>query len=375
MKLAIVTNADWFFLSHRLPIALAAIKRGDDVWLLSKDTGRRNEIEAHGIHFIDIPFDRSGTNPIHEMRCVWRLLQAYRHIHPDVIHHVTIKAALLGSTAAKLGGFPHVVNAISGMGYAFTNGRKGLLQSVMKTVMNYAFRKRTFAFILQNPEDQAEVRRQHFVPDRQVYLIKGSGVDLDEYHYTPPVSKDKIEVLFPARILKDKGILELIQAARRLQSQYEGRIRFVLAGDCDEGNPSVLHEAELRTMLIPGYLEWIGYQKQMRPIYEHCDIVCFPSYREGLPKSLIEACAVGRPIITTDVPGCRECVINGYNGFLVPEKDVLPIQNRLIDLIEDETLRTTFGKHSREFAEKEFSIKLVVQRHLDIYDSLLNHLS
>lgn len=371
MILAIVSNADWFFLSHRLPIARAALERGDEVWLLAKDTGRKGDVEHEGIHFVDIPFERSGTNPLHEAKCVILLLKAYRRIRPDVIHHVTIKAALLGSTAARLGGFPHVVNAISGMGYAFTDGRHGLLQHVMKSVMNFAFRKASYAFILQNPDDRATILARHFVPDDHVFLIKGSGIDLGNYRYVPPQAKEKLEILFPARILKDKGVMEFIDAARLLRPRFGEVARFVLVGGCDEFNPSVLPPDELNALLIPGYLEWEGFQSQMRPFYESSDIVCLPSYREGLPKSLIEACAVGRPIVTTDVPGCRECVVNGYNGWLVTPKDAADLAEKIARLLDSQTDRETFGRHSRLLAEREFSIDDVVARHLTIYDFLM----
>lgn len=371
MKLVIVTNSDWFFLSHRLPIALAAIERGDKVWLLTKDTGRKDEIESKGINFINIPFERSGTNPFHEMKCVYLLWKAYRRIKPDVIHHVTIKSVLLGSLAARMACFSHVVNAISGMGYVFTAGRRGILQTLMKNVMCFVLKKNSYAFILQNPDDQDFIRRMHLVPDSQVFLIKGSGVNLTEYAYVPPIQKEKLQVLFPARILKDKGVLEFISAAHNLRSLYEDRVLFILAGNCDVENPSVLKESDLSKMLVPGYLEWIGFQKKMKDIYANSDIVCLPSYREGLPKSLIEACAVGRPIVTTDVPGCKECVINKFNGILVPPKQVLPIEEALKSLLNNSVLRLEYGKNSRALAEKNFSIKDVVKSHLYIYDFLL----
>ncbi len=370
MKLAIVTNSDWFFLSHRLPIALRAIREGISVFLLTVDTGKRKEVESYGIHFIDIPFHRKGTNPLYEAKCVWLLWRAYKKIHPDIIHHVTIKAALLGCVAARLGGFDRVVNAISGMGYAFTDGRRGWLQCLMRTVMNIAFRKKSYAFILQNPDDVAVIGKKRFVPENRIFLIKGSGVDLNLFKFTPLPNGDVVIVLFPARILRDKGVLEFINAAKLLRKQYNGRVRFVLAGDCDINNPSVLYEDELKELLEPGYIEWVGYQSDMYSLYSTCDIVCLPSYREGLPKSLIEACSVGRPIVTTDVPGCRECVKDGYNGFLVPAKEVELLEAALIRLIDDATLREQLGANSRKKAEREFSIDKVVEEHFNVYATI-----
>lgn len=370
MKLAIVTNSDWFFLSHRLPIALRAIREGNSVFLLTVDTGKRKEVESYGIHFMEIPFNRKGTNPVYEAKCVLLLLRAYKKIHPDIIHHVTIKAALLGCFAARLGGFDRVVNAISGMGYAFTDGRKGWLQCIMKMAMGIAFKKKTYTFILQNPDDVATIKRMRFVPESRVFLIKGSGVDLNLFKFTPLPHGDVLSVLFPARILRDKGVMEFINAAKLLRKQYMGKVRFVLAGDCDINNPSVLYENELKDLLEPEYIEWVGYQSNMYSLYSACDIVCLPSYREGLPKSLIEACSVGRPIVTTNVPGCRECVKDGYNGFLVPAKEVEPLEAALVRLIDDATLRECFGANSRKKAESEFSIDKVVEEHFKVYAAI-----
>ena len=368
MKIAFVVNVDWFFISHRLPLALHAIERGDEVYLLTFDTGRKSELQQKGIHFIDIPFERSGSNPIHELKCIKALSQAYKKIKPDVIHHITLKASLLGCFAAKLAKHKCVVNAISGFGYMFTEDRKGLKQTIVKKLIHLSYKSDTFSFILQNPDDVEAVKSMYLVPENKIYLIKGSGVDLKEYYYSEPEEHPKIVCLFPARILKDKGVIEFIQAAMLLEDEYKGKVKFILAGDCDEENPAVLHETELKQMLIPGYVEWIGYQKQMIPVYSESDIVVLPSYREGLPKSLIEACAIGRPIVTTDAIGCRECVIDGDNGYLVPIKDSKSIATSLKKLIDSKDLRLRMGKRSRELAVRDFSIDSVIEKTFAIYD-------
>lgn len=368
MKIAFVVNVDWFFISHRLPLAKYALERGDEVFLLTADSGRKTELEVLGIRFVEIPFQRSGSNPFHEAKCIRKLKQAYTRIQPDVVHHITLKAALLGSIAAKLTGQKRVVNAISGFGYNFTDERKGVVPSIVKTMIRIAFKSTYFQFILQNPDDVATVKSLKLVPDENVNLIKGSGVDLKEYYYSPLIQKEKIEVLFPARILRDKGVVELIEAANILRGKYEGKVRFVLAGDCDEENPAVLHEDELKPMLIGGYIDWVGYQKKMVPLYQKCDIVALPSYREGLPKSLIEACAIGRPIVTTDTIGCKECVDEGINGFKIPIKSIEPMADVLKILIDDFALREKMGLASRKKAEEEFSIENVIYKTFAIYN-------
>ncbi|MDO5665374.1 MAG: glycosyltransferase family 4 protein [Bacteroidia bacterium] len=368
----LVVNVDRFFLSHRLPLALEAVKRGYDVYLLSADTGKRKEIEAYGIKFLNVPFQRSGQNVFHEINCVRILSNYYKKFQPDIIHHVTLKATLLGSLAAKRAKISNVINAISGMGYNFTNGRNGLLQKTIKVVMNIAFKSKYFYFILQNPDDLRLMKGFNFVPESHYKLIKGSGVDLEEFSFTEAKEKDKIRILFPARILYDKGIMELIGAANSLRDKWEGKIIFILAGDCDKNNKAVIHQLDLEKLLVPGYIEWIGFRKDIISQHQQSDIVILPSYREGLPKSLIEACAIGRPIITTDVPGCRECVVDGYNGYIVPAKTVEPLAQAIDKLCASKEERIEMGRNSRKLAEKEFSIESVVEKTFSIYDETLN---
>lgn len=371
MKIAFVTNHDWFFISHRLPLAKNALREGNEVYLYAIDTGRRGELERIGIHFVTIPLNPTGTNPFEDLHCVSFLARQYRKQRFDVIHHITIKTSLLGCFAAKLSGQRHVVNAISGLGYAFTDGREGMLQKVARVAMKMAFKSKSFSFILQNPDDFESVKKMGFVPDDHVYLIKGSGVDLSEFSFCPLPENSVLEVLFPARILRDKGALEFIEAAKMLREKLKGRAKFILAGDCTSTNPTVIKEEELKSLLEDGYIEWIGYQKQMKSVYQNSDIVVLPSYREGLPKSLIEACAIGRPIVTTSVTGCRECVIDGYNGFLVNVKDEHSLAEGILKLVNSKDLRLQFGQASRALAEKEFSVDNVVQKHFEIYNRVI----
>ena len=253
----------------------------------------------------------------------------------------------------------------------FTNGRNGILQKLIRTLIRIAFKSKSFSFILQNPDDVGMIKGFNLVPSSHIFLIKGSGVDLNEFVFSQAPGKTQLKVLFPARILLDKGVMEFIDAAKLLQKRFIGKVKFILAGDCDKENLAVLGEEKLRSLLVDDYIEWIGYQAQMFPIYTDSDIVVLPSYREGLPKSLIEACAVGRPIVTTDVPGCRECVKSGYNGYLVPAKDSRALADAIGLLIEDDAKRKEFGRNSRLLAEEEFSIDKVVRQTFDIYQSII----
>ena len=374
-KIFLVVNVDGFFLSHRLPIALAALQQGYEVTIVSKDTGRKREIESYNLYFIDIPFERSGTNPLHEIKCIFRLFYIYCKYKPDIIHHVTLKVTLLGSIAAKMAGRQNVVNAISGFGYNFTSGRNGMKQKMIRRLMQSAFRSKCFHYILQNPDDVNQFKQSRLALDVNIHLIKGSGVDLTQFAFEPAVTKGKVSFLLPARMLIDKGIVEFIHAAKKIKDSAFLKAEFLLAGDCDTINLAGIPEDVLTAMIEPPYIRWIGFRKDMLQILKNSDVVVLPSYREGLPKSLIEACAVGRPIITTDTQGCRECVVNNYNGYLVPVKDTDLLAQRMATLLCDKEKRAEMGLNSRKFAEKEFSVEDVIEKHLEIYETLTNHVS
>jgi glycosyltransferase involved in cell wall biosynthesis len=369
MTLFFVVNSEGFFISHRLPLALHAIKLGYNVYLLAADTGRTKELDNTGIRYINVPFRRSGTNIIHEIKCIILLVKYYIKYKPDIIHHVSLKATLLGSLAAKISKRKNIINAISGFGYNFTDDRNGLIQKIIKLMINIAF-KGKFYFILQNPDDVDMMNRLNVTETSHLILIKGSGVDLQIFNYSEPTGKKYLHLLFPARILKDKGIMEFVEAARIIRSDMKGKILFIIAGDIDEGNLASLTREEVNALLEEGYIEWAGYQQNMVDVYKSSDIVVLPSYREGLPKSLIEAAAIGRPIITTDVFGCKECVINGYNGFLVPPKSSSKLAEAILSLIVNENLRLEFGRNSRKLAEKEFSIDSVIRATFNLYENI-----
>jgi glycosyltransferase involved in cell wall biosynthesis len=373
-KLFIIVNVDWFFLSHRLPIAIAAKNAGFDVTIVSSDSGRSSEIESHGLKFINAPFTRSGTNVFQELSLISFLKKLYAQHQPDIVHHVTLKPSIYGSIAARKSGVKNVVNAISGLGYNFTAGRKGIKQRILNLLLKYSFKQGGLKFIFQNPDDVNIFLDLGLIKNKnQIHIIKGSGVDLNKFAFSTAPSKHKINVLLPARMLYDKGVIEFIKAAQHLKDKYQGKVCFNLAGSTDLHNPTAITENELNALLSPLYLNWIGFQNKMAMVLADHDIVVLPSYREGLPKSLIEACAIGRPIITTDAPGCRECVKDNYNGFLVPVKDHVLLAQRIDQLIADPELRARMGKNSRAYAEKNFSIENVVQQTLGIYYQLLTN--
>lgn len=370
MKLFIVVNVDWFFLSHRKEIALAAQKVGYDVTIVTNNTGMKPVIESLGLKAINLPMSRSGKNIIEELSTFKFLYQLYKKEKPDIVHHVGLKTILWGSFAAKLAKVKGIVNAISGLGIFFSEDKQSIVSKIFVQVLRYSHHRDNLAVIFQNNEDKSLFLNNHVIRPEQAFMIKGSGVDLQRFCYTPEPLEGKIKVLLTARMIPEKGIFILTEAANLLRYEYKDKVHFQLCGGIDD-NPNAIKEDDLKAVCDGEYISWLGYRHDVLQLLKSSHIVAFPSYyKEGLPKSLIEASAVGRPIITTNSIGCKETVIDGYNGFLIPVKNSEILAERLKTLFDDAQLRITMGKHSRKLAEKDFCIKTVVTKHLEIYKQL-----
>lgn len=369
--IAFVVNVDHFFISHRLPLALEALNKGYKVYLLTRDTGKVKQLEAKGINVINVNFERSGKNPIKDFLLINELKKIYKRINPDIIHHITLKPSIYGTIAARsLRSSPRIINAVSGLGYSFTAKNRVITRTIILRLLNWAFKSKTSSFIFQNNDDKKLYDSLGFLHSNNHIIIKGSGVDEQQYTYHEPVLKDKISIVLVARMLKDKGILEFIDAANILRKEFERIIEFVLVGGIDVENPAHIKESDLLQVCDQRYLKWVGHRSEVREVYEKSDIVCLPSYREGLPKSLVEAMAIGRPIITTDAIGCKDCVIDGYNGYLVPIMDSKNLALRIKDLILDKELRLKMGVNSRKKMIEEMTLKKVVAQTFDFYQSV-----
>ena len=370
-KLLLTVNVDWFLISHRLCIAEQAVKEGWDVYVLGEDTGRSKEIESKGITFINLPFSRSGTNPINEFKTLYSFYKIYNKIKPNVVHHITLKPVIYGSVVSKLLRIHGTLNAISGLGYNFTGDRQSLVQKCMVRLMKFGFNQKNLGVIFQNKDDHNEIDKLEILSNaNDLFFIKGSGVDLNDFKHSPFPKTTVVKILLPTRMLWDKGVKEFRAVTDILKHEFKGKVLFVLSGLADTENKAGVTESYLKDWEEEGYVEWIGYQKNMVEIYQDSHIVVLPSYREGMPKSLIEACAIGRPIVTTDAIGCRECVDEGVNGFKVPVKSINELAKAIEKLILDENLRVQMGIKSRLKAEKEFAQQMVVDKHLEIYNKL-----
>jgi glycosyltransferase involved in cell wall biosynthesis len=372
-KIFLVVNVDWSLFSHRLPVALAALQQGYEVTIVTKNTGRKEEIESLGLKFIDLPMSRSSLNPLEGLGTFLFLWFLYWKQKPDIIHHVGLKTILYGTLAAKFAHAKGVINAVNGLGILFSPDYMSVVSKIIIPVFRFSHRQRHLAVIFQNDDDKALFLNNNIIKKDQTFKIKGSGVNLNIFSYMPEKQvESKICILFTARMIKEKGVLELIEAARILEAKYKDRITFLLCGGLDD-NPHASSKEFMEKHCDGTYIQWLGHRSDVKELLEKSHIVAFPSYREGLPKSLIEACAVGRPIITSDSPGCRECVINGYNGYLVPVKDTGILAQKIELLIHDAGKRIEMGWNSRVLAEKEFSIENVIEKHLEIYDMLIKH--
>lgn len=373
-RLAIVTNADWYFWSHRLPIALAARDAGYDVLVVAgEERGYAARIRALGLRFEPIPIVRGSTRPLQELRTLRALISLYRRERPDIVHQVAVKAVIYGSLAAHLVRVPALINALAGQGYLAASGRgaRGMAGMAARGAYRLAFAGRNTHAIFQNPEDLAQfVGRGVVAPERAV-LIRGSGVDTMQFVPTPEPDGVPV-VLFAGRLLWSKGIAELVDAIRQIRAQGD-YVRLVLVGDPDLQNPDAVPVAVLQAWQRDDGVEWWGRRDDMPEVFRSANVVALPSgYGEGVPKVLIEAAAAGRAIVTTDTPGCREIVRNGVNGTLVPPGNVSCLAAAIAALLKSPAARIRMARAGREIAVREFDQALVVSATLALYRRALD---
>lgn len=369
-KLFMVVNEDRFFLSHRKPVAVAARDAGFDTVIITKNTGHRKEIEDAGFRMIELPIDPTGMNPLHEWNTFWFIFNLYRKNHPDIVHHVGMKDILWGGLAAKLLGIPGVVNAVSGLGGLFNGGKTTLTTRGILAVLRFSNKRKNVKVIFQNKDDEAIFLRHKVVHPHQIEFTHGSGINLNEYSYKEEPSGGKIKVIFTARMVKEKGVCDLIEAAESLKPIYKDKVQFLLCGRLTP-NKTGISEEYMREHCDGEYICWLGERNDVKELLEQSHIMAFPSYyREGVPKSLIEASAIGRPIITCDSVGCRDVVDDGVNGFLIESQNTSELADRLQRLIDNHGLRRKMGKASRDKAERLYGIDKVVATHLKIYNDL-----
>jgi glycosyltransferase involved in cell wall biosynthesis len=319
--------------------------------------------------------DRRSLNPLRELALLWHLWRLCLRERPALVHGFTIKCAVYGALAARMARVGARVSAVAGMGYVFTSSdtKARVLRPLVRTLMHTALDGRNARLFLQNPDDGALFERAGFVDKARIRLIPGSGVDCSRFASGTRMrdASKPLRVLLAARLLWDKGLAEFIAAARQLRG--EGRaIEFLLAGDPDPGNPAAVPEAIVRAWADEGVVEWLGHVDDMPGLFASVDVVVLPSYREGLPKGLIEAAACGLPLVTTDVPGCREVVTDGVDGLLVPPRNARALAQAIARLHDDPALAARLGMAARTKALAEFDERIVIERTLAVYRELLS---
>ncbi len=370
-RILFVDNDVNSFYAYRIELARGARDSGFEVHVAAPQGKAAEILRAEGLRYHPIPMTRSGLAPWKEFSTISVLFRLYRRVRPDLVHHLRLKPVLYGGLAAYGARVPAVVGLLTGLGYVFiAESRRALMMRKLVVLScKVAFRHSNQRIVFQNPDDQNVFIQNKILPAAQTVLIKGSGVDVHTYVPTPEPGDVPVVVL-ASRMLRDKGVVEFVEAARDLR-QAGVSARFVLVGETDPGNPTAITADQLRAWADEGVIEWWGHQNDMRKVLSQSNIVCLPSLREGVPKVLIEAAACGRAIVTTDAPGCREIVREGENGLLVPVRDSKALADALRLLIESAPLRALMAAKGREIAVSEFSVERVVDETLGVYRELL----
>ena len=366
MKVLYVVNDINFFISHRLPIAEYAVKKKYKVFVASNELPK---VKINGITFLKFYIERSSIGLLSNFKSLIQLNKLIKKIAPEIVHSITLKSILVSNICLIFNRKIIKVNAVSGLGFLFTSERKLLAGTILRVLLKLINRNAKPYYIFQNENDLNEFIKLGIKNNYKI--IKGSGVNHKEFIYTPPINNQKVNITFTGRILKDKGIVELINAVQILPKEIQSNVVLNIYGKIDLDNPTHITEKELKKLLKPNLIIWHGNTDDIKNVLTMSDIYCLPSYREGLPKSTLEAMAIGRPIITTNAPGCEDTVFEGVNGFKVNIKDHKTLSEKLQILIEDESLRLKMGINSREILEEQFTLQKVINETFKFYEKII----
>ncbi len=368
--LLFVVTEDWYFCSHRLALARAARAEGWRVVVATRVDRHADDILGAGLELRPLSMRRRGMSPPGELRTLLELVALYRRERPTVVHHVALKPVLYGSLAAFAAGVPAVVNAVAGLGYVFISRSFGAqaLRPLVRAGYRLAFAGRGTRVVVQNDDDEATVRDLGVNPER-IALIRGSGVDLDRFA-PGPEPDEPVVVTMVSRMLRDKGVFELVEAARRLSRSHPS-LRVRLVGPPDPENPASIDTETLEALAREGIIEWCPGTDDVPSVWARSHVAVLPSYREGLPKALLEAAACGRPMVSTDVPGCRDVVRHERTGLLVPPRDASALASAIARLADDPELRARLGRGAREHV-RDFAEARIVGQTLELYSRLVD---
>ena len=373
MKIILFANTDWYLYNFRIALAERLRDQGWDVVLVSPPGQYGEKLRQMGFRWISLPFSTRSANPLHDIGLINRLIRLYRRERPDLAHHFTIKCVLYGTLAAKFLGGIKVVNAVTGLGHVFTDPgiKPRLMRPVVRRLYRLALGGEKVRTIFQNQDDMNNFVAWGLLDRGQARLIRGSGVDLNKFRggARREARGETIKVLFASRLLREKGIFELTEAFKIVKAKHP-HVELLIAGDIYSENPSSLTFQDIENIKKIKGVTLLGHVVDMQPLLDDADIAVLPSYREGTPRILIEAAAMEKPIVTTDIPGCRGLVVDGESGFLVPVRSVEPLVDAITRLIADADLRKRFGKRGREIVLAGFDEKIVLEQTLDVYRDL-----
>ena len=370
-RILYIINVDWFFISHRLPIAQKMQQEGYEVHVALKITDHYDLLNSLGFIVHDLNFSRNSINFISELNLLKSIYRLFKKVNPSICHLVTAKPLLYGGFVSKILKVPAVI-AFSGLGHAFTSPKLYIkfIREIILKVYKFIFSRNKIAFIFQNSSDLAIIESLNILKQDNTHLIKGSGIDIKKFMYQP--EKDCTpRVVTISRLLRQKGIIEFLKAAEHLLSEGVNA-EFVVYGEIDTENPDTLIQSEVEYWSNIKGITFSGFTNTPNKVLENSHILVLPSYYgEGLPKTLIEGSACGRAIITTDHPGCRDAIIPNKTGLLVPVRDEVQLSKAIYFLLENSEVRKEMGKEGRKLAEREYDIKSVIIKHLEIYQSLV----
>ncbi len=368
-RVLFLVTEDWYFCSHRLALARAIQAAGYDVAVACRIERHGDEITRTGLRLFPLAMSRRSLNPFHLIASVRRIAAVYREYRPDIVHHVALKPAVLGSLAARLAGVPHVVNAVAGLGFIYSSRslKARLLRPVMTLALRLLLDGRGYRTIVQNDDDGRVLAARGIVRSRHLAVIRGAGVDLDRFRPTPEPA-GPVRVTMVSRMIAEKGVRELIAAARILKARGID-VRITLAGTPDAENPASIPEAELAAAARDGVVEYLGHVGDVAKLWTESHIAVLPSYYgEGVPLALIEAAAAGRPLIAADGPGLRDVTREDETGLLVPARDSEALADAIARLAGDAGLRARLGAGARQLAERSFGQQAVAGQTLDLYE-------
>ncbi len=372
MKILLFANTDWYLYNFRLALAHSLQDEGAEVVMLSPPGEFGVRLEDAGFRWRKLPMKRRSLAPLAETKVLTSLTKILLQETPNVLHNFTIKPVVYGSLAARFAGVRNVLNAVTGLGHVFIDD--SLKARTLRPVVNLLLRQALYTergrLILQNQDDKALFVKNRLIKPNRIRVIRGSGVNTEQFQPNESRSVERVSVLLATRLLWEKGLQEFVEAAKDILAKGHD-VHFLVAGEFDSGNPASVPLNKIQSWSGEKRIEFLGHVDDMVSLLKRVDMVVLPSYREGTPRILLEAGAAGLPLITTDVPGCREVVVNGENGILVPAKDSGALASAIISLLNDSARRLAMGRAARKKVMAEFDEKIVIDATIDVYEELV----